>query len=100
MATRKKKESVTMEMPGTMGSAKVVLPKEKKTKLKNVDSGGWPKMQQGSHLTVKTFEDGRTELIWDDDALMRDVREAIATAESNQLKPEVVTKQKKVKAKQ
>lgn len=50
----------------------------------NVDSGGWPKMQQGSHLTVKTFEDGRTELIWDDEALMRDVREAIANYEASQ----------------
>ena len=47
-------------------------------KLKNVASDGWPKMNQGSHLTVKTFEDGRTELIWDDEALLRDVREAIA----------------------
>lgn len=104
MATRKKKESATMEMPGTIGGAKVVLPKEKKTKLKNVDSGGWPKMQQGSHLTVKTFEDGRTELIWDDEALMRDVREAIASVEFNNLKPAVkakaVTRQKKVKAKE
>jgi hypothetical protein len=32
----------------------------------------------GSHLTVITHPDGRTELIWDDDALLRDVREAIA----------------------
>jgi hypothetical protein len=83
MATKKKKsDSITLEMPGTLGSAKVVLPKEKKTKLKNVDSGGWPKMQQGSHLTVKTFEDGRTELIWDDEALLNDVRAAILKAES------------------
>ena len=51
-------------------------------KLENVDSGGWPKINQGSHLTVKTFEDGRTELIWDDEALARDVAEAILKAES------------------
>ena len=43
----------------------------------NVPSGGWPKITQGSHLTVKTFEDGRTELIWDDQALTEDVRDAI-----------------------
>ena len=47
---------------------------------KNVPSGGWPRIVQGSHLTVKTFEDGKTELIWDEEALMRDVREALAKA--------------------
>lgn len=59
MATRKQKESTS-----------------------NVDSGGWPKITQGSHLTVKTFENGRTELVWDDEALMRDVRAALLKAES------------------
>ena len=43
----------------------------------NMDSGGWPRLVQGSHLTVKYFEDGRTELIWDDEALTREVRDAI-----------------------
>jgi len=75
MATRKKKETVTMEMPGTIGGAKIILPE-------NIPSGGWPMMNQGSHLTVKTFEDGRTELLWDDEALLRDVREAIASVEN------------------
>ena len=50
-------------------------------KLKNQPSGGWPVINQGTHLTVKTFEDGRTELIWDDEALLNEVREAIATVE-------------------
>jgi hypothetical protein len=68
MATRKKKE--TMEMPGTIGSAKLVFPQE-------------PTVVKGSHLTVTTYPDGRTELVWDDEALMRDVREAILRAESN-----------------
>jgi hypothetical protein len=45
---------------------------------KNVPADGWPRITQGSHLTVKTFEDGKTELIWDDDALLRDVRAALA----------------------
>ena len=48
-------------------------------KLKNVPSGGWPKVSQGSHLTVTTYEDGRTELKWDDEALQRDCEEAIAS---------------------
>lgn len=46
-------------------------------KMPNKDSGGWPKIQQGTHLTVKTFEDGRTELVWDDEQLLKEVREAI-----------------------
>jgi hypothetical protein len=43
----------------------------------NKPSGGWPRMNQGTHLTVKTFEDGRAELIWDDAALTQEVNAAI-----------------------
>lgn len=56
--------------------------RKKKEVLENVPSGGWPKINQGSHLTVKTFEDGKTELVWDDEALLRDVRAAMLKAES------------------
>lgn len=67
MATRKKKsDNIILDMPGTTGSAKIVL----------------PKVEKGSHLTVTTYPDGRTELQWDDEALTRDVRAAILTAES------------------
>jgi len=70
MATRKKKsDSITLEMPGTIGGAKVVFAE--------------PTVVKGSHLTVKTFEDGRTELIWDWDALVSEVRAACLKAESN-----------------
>jgi YD repeat-containing protein len=41
-----------------------------------------PKVVKGSHLTVTTHPDGRTELEWDDEALLRDVRAAILKAES------------------
>ena len=68
MATRKKKADVIV-------SADVA-------EMPNKSSGGWPKMVQGTHLTVKTFEDGRTELIWDDDALLAEVKAAILKAES------------------
>lgn len=51
MATRKKKESITMEMPGTVGGAKVVFPNE-------------PTVVKGSHLTVTTLPDGKTVLEW------------------------------------
>jgi len=53
----------------------------KKKKPENTPSGGWPKISQGTHLTVKTFEDGSTELIWDDKALQRECEEAIASVE-------------------
>ena len=39
----------------------------------------FPLVEKGSHLTVTTYEDGRKELVWDDEALMRDVQEAIAS---------------------
>lgn len=67
----------------------------RKKKLENVDSGGWPKMQQGTHLTVKTFEDGHTELVWDDEALLAEVRAAILKAES--VLPVTETKPKRTK---
>lgn len=55
----------------------------RKAKAKNVPSSGWPKIVQGTHLTVKTFEDGKTELVWDWDALVNEVRMACLKAESN-----------------
>lgn len=48
----------------------------RKKKTENVPSEGWPKISQGTHLTVKTFEDGSTELIWDHDQLLKEVIEA------------------------
>ncbi len=56
-----------------------------------------PTVVKGSHLTVITHPDGHTELIWDDEALLNDVRAAILKAES--VLP-VETKTRKKKAKQ
>lgn len=69
MATKKKKsESIKLDMPGTIGSAKLVFPETKVVK--------------GSHLTI-TYNNGYPEkLEWDDKALMRDVREALASVEA------------------
>lgn len=67
----------------------------RKKKSGNVPSGGWPKIVQGTHLTVKTFEDGNTELIWDWDRLVNEVREACASAELATMKPAVKAKSKK-----
>lgn len=70
MATRKKKsDSIILEMPGTIGSAKIILPETKVVK--------------GSHLTI-TYDanDYPIKLEWDDEALLSDVRNAILKAES------------------
>jgi hypothetical protein len=61
----------------------------RKKKEANTPSGGWPKIVQGTHLTVKTFEDGKTELVWDDEALLNEVRAAIKSVE---IKPAVKAK--------
>jgi len=51
----------------------------KKKETGNTSLSGWPKIVQGTHLTVKTFKDGKTELVWDDEQLLKEVREAIAS---------------------
>jgi hypothetical protein len=43
----------------------------------------WPKIVKGSHLTVITHKDGKTELEWDDEALARDVHNALTEYESS-----------------
>jgi YD repeat-containing protein len=81
MATRKKKADVIMsadiaEMTG-------------------------PKVVKGNHLTVTTHPDGRTELVWDDNALLAEVRTALESAELAAMKPavraKVATRKKKEK---
>lgn len=78
--TRKKKIVVPDEVLNTYNDERLVS-KHDKQQGSNKPSGEWPKIVQGSHLTVTTFEDGRTELVWDDEALMRDVREALASVD-------------------
>ena len=79
---RKKKVEIGEEVLNVYNDERLVSKKDKE-QLANKPAKGWPKITQGSHLTVKTFEDGRTELIWDHDALMRDVQEAIASVSTN-----------------
>lgn len=50
---------------------------------------------KGSHLTVTTYPDGHTKLEWDDEALLRDVREALAVF----AKAELVVEKPKRKSK-
>jgi hypothetical protein len=56
--------------------------RKKKTDTANQPAGGWPRITEGSHLRIVEHENGRRELQWDDEALMRDVRAAIASVES------------------
>ena len=56
-----------------------------------------PTVVKGSHLTVTTFHDGKTELEWDWDALVNEVREACASVKP--IKPAVKAKSKKSVAK-
>ena len=79
MATKKTKTlTEVIEKVPVRRKAKI---EKRVEELVNMPSGGWPIMNQGSHLTVKTFEDGRTELLWDDEALLRDVKSAILSVE-------------------
>jgi hypothetical protein len=63
------------------------------TKTKKT-TDAWPKIVTGSHLTVTTYEDGRTELEWDHEALLRDVRDAVENYEESQSKPKRTRKKK------
>lgn len=66
---------------------------KKKSNLKeNVSSNEWPKITEGSHLKVIEHENGRRELIWNDQALMQDVRDAVTNYEQSQLTPNVRAK--------
>jgi hypothetical protein len=44
----------------------------------------WPRVVRGNHLTVTTYQDGRTELVWDDEALLQEIRTAIAVHTAKQ----------------
>jgi hypothetical protein len=50
-----------------------------------------PKVVKGNHLTVTTHPDGRTDLAWDDDALLAEVQAALASVG---IKPKRKTKLK------
>jgi hypothetical protein len=53
-----------------------------------------PTVVKGNHLTVTTFPDGKTMLEWDDEALLKEVQEALNSVEVPK------TKRKLIKEKQ
>jgi tRNA A37 N6-isopentenylltransferase MiaA len=62
---------------------KEVLAKQMQARIDEINEElSYPKVVKGSHLTVTTYADGRTELEWDDEALQRDVEQAIAQYEA------------------
>jgi hypothetical protein len=52
-------------------------------KPKNTTIETWPKIVKGTHLTVTKHEDGRVELVWDDEQLTKEVLAAIASVTKN-----------------
>lgn len=64
MVTKTKKKKVVDQITDSVTAVPV---KEKIT---------WPKVTVGTHLTVTEYEDGRTTLVWDDEQLLKEVREA------------------------
>jgi len=88
MVTRKSKEP-EVKLVKSKATAKTPekQPVAKKTKAEPKET--WPKVVKGNHLTVTTYENGRAELVWDDVALLAEVRAALAS----------VKKSKKTKAK-
>lgn len=61
-----------------------MVERKRKTKEKPIQAiaGKWPKIDIGTHLTVTKYEDGTCLLEWDDEALEREVKAAIASVEN------------------
>ena len=68
MPRKKKAEKLTMEMPGTLGGAKVVFPKEEEI---------WPKVTKGFYSTRTEHENGIVDFHTDWKALSEHVGQAI-----------------------
>lgn len=99
MATAKKTTKTEKPAKATTPAKKAV--KAKVAPVKKAKSDTWPKVVKGNHLTVTTYENGKTELVWDDEALLKEVRDAIMAYELANLKPAVrakaITRAKKLK---
>lgn len=90
MATRKKTEKQTIKEVAkliaeeTLQATEESKKKPKKAKaepVKETVAEVYPKVVKGNHLTVITQADGRVELIWDDEALLKEVQDAILSVE-------------------
>jgi len=79
MATKRSKKQDKQESGATTAPSKELSAYEVDIAL--ATKLGAMVTRAGSHLTVKTCPDGHQELEWDDEALAREVREAIASVE-------------------
>ena len=70
----------------------------RKKKIEISEVSDLPTVVKGSHLTVTTYKDGSTTLEWDDEQLLKEVREAIASAEKKPKKTSAKKTAKKTKA--
>ena len=66
----------------------------RKKKIEISEVSDLPNIVKGTHLTVTTYKDGHTELKWDDEQLLKEVREAIASVESLQISKKTTRKKK------
>jgi hypothetical protein len=66
----------------------------RKKKIEISEISDLPNVVKGTHLTVITYKDGRTELQWDDEQLLKEVREAIASVETLQTTKKTTRKKK------
>lgn len=80
MATKKKAEAVVAKKKPAAKKTTATKTPAKKAVVKKAKVT-WPKITVGTHLTVTEFEDGKTILAWDDEQLLKEVREAIASVE-------------------
>lgn len=66
----------------------------RKKKIEISEVSDLPNIVKGTHLTVITYNDGRTELKWDDEQLLKEVREAIASVGTLQTTKKTTRKKK------
>ena len=97
MATRKKKTKDWLEDQADQINEAFAGELSKLTEADIPRLTGQPHIVKGSHLTVTTYPDGRSELVWDDEALLKEVQEAIMQYELSQKKPAVRAKANKTK---
>jgi hypothetical protein len=72
--TRKKNQAQIIDITTAIEETKKVI-----KKAKSNSKTEFPKVVEGTHLKVYTYIDGSTKLEWDDEQLLKEVREAIAS---------------------
>lgn len=75
MATKKKKTDSILDPDSILDTEIIAI------------AGKWPKVEIGTHLTVTKYENGVTILKWDDEQLLKEVQEAIASLSVTPAKP-------------